>query len=222
MADSQPDGYMTFPQSGKGPAVLVLHAWWGLNETIKTVCSRLSNSGYVAFAPDLYHGMLAETIVTAETLAQALDTNFQQAKAEVASEALYLQHHTANTGSSLAVIGFSLGAYYALDLSVSDSEHIRSVVVFYGTGVNDFSSSKADYLGHFAEHDEFEPKANVDLLAESLRRANRPAAIYRYPETGHWFFEEDRVDAYNPDAARLAWQRTVEFLKAGKVNSGEI
>ncbi len=221
MVYSQPDGYMTFPQSGKGLAVLVLHAWWGLNDTIKAICSRLSNSGFVAFAPDLYHGMLAETIVDAESLAQALDVKFQQAKAEVASAALYLHHHTANTGSSLAVIGFSLGAYYALELSVSEPEIIQSVVVFYGTGVDEFSSSKAAYLGHFAEHDDFEPNANVDHFAESLKQANRPTAIYRYPETGHWFFEEDRIDAYNPQAAQLAWQRTLNFLKTGLVNSDE-
>ena len=109
-------------------------------------------------------------------------------------------------------MGFSLGAYYALDLAAADPEHIRSVVVFYGTGGGDYSTSKAAYLGHFAEHDEFEPQTNVDELEESLRRAGRPVTFYTYAGTGHWFFEPDR-SAYNPAAASLAWDRTLAFLK---------
>jgi carboxymethylenebutenolidase len=55
------------------------------------------------------------------------------------------------------VIGFSLGDYYALDLAAADPEHIRSGVIFYGTGGGDYSNSRAAGLGHFAEKDEFEP-----------------------------------------------------------------
>ena len=84
------------------------------------------------------------------------------------------------TGRGLAVIGFSLGAYYALDLAAADPEHIRSVVLFYGTGGGDFSNSRAAYLGHFAENDQYEPQASVDELEESLRRAGRPVTFYRY------------------------------------------
>ena len=111
------------------------------------------------------------------------------------------------------MIGFSLGAYYALDLSVTAPEHIRSVVIFYGTRPGDYSSSKAAYLGHFAETDEFEPQSDVDNLEESLRRAGRPVTFYRYSGTGHWFFEPDRSQAYNQAAASLAWDRTLAFLR---------
>jgi carboxymethylenebutenolidase len=118
-----------------------------------------------------------------------------------------------STGKSQAVIGFSLGAYFALDISVAAPEHIRSVVVFYGTRLGDYGSSKADYLGHFAETDEFEPQAEVDSLEESLSRAGRLVPFYRYRGTGHWFFEPDRSQAYNPAAASLAWDRTLAFLR---------
>jgi carboxymethylenebutenolidase len=77
----------------------------------------------------------------------------------------------------------------------------------------DFSNSRADYLGHFAELDEYETQTNVDSLEASLRRAGRPVTFFRYPGTGHWFFEPDRVEAYNPAAASLAWDRTLAFLK---------
>ena len=153
---------------------MVLHAWWGLNDVIKAFCTRLAGSGFVAFAPDLYHGKIAEDIPDAETLGRALDANHLQARAEIAEAALFLSERADQTGGGLAVIGFSLGAYYALDLAAADPEHIRSVVIFYGTGGVDFSRSKAAYLGHFAENDEFEPQSNVDELEASLKSRRPP------------------------------------------------
>ena len=222
MTQSQPQGFLAVPSTGTGPGVLVLHAWWGLNDTIKAFCTRLAEAGFVAFAPDLYHGQVAETIADAEILGRALDANHHQAKAEIAAATMFLHERVGQTESrgrpGLAVIGFSLGAYYALNLAAADPEHIRSVVIFYGTGDDDFSNSRADYLGHFAEEDEYEPQANVDNLEEALRRAGRgPLGVvtfYRYPNTGHWFFEPDRTDAYNQAAADLAWERTLAFLKS--------
>lgn len=213
MERPQPQGFLAVPPTGKGHGVLVLHAWWGLNDTMKAFCKRLSDSDFVAFAPDLYHGKVADNIPDAETLGKALDANHLQAKAEIANATMFLSERAAQADQGLAVVGFSLGAYYALDLSAADPEHIRSVVIFYGTGDGDYTRSRAAYLGHFAENDEFEPKSNVDHLEESLRRAGRPVTIHRYSGTGHWFFETDRVQAYNQAAASLAWDRTLAFLK---------
>jgi carboxymethylenebutenolidase len=212
MTHSQPQGFLALPPTGKGPGVLVLHAWWGLNDTMKAFCTRLAESGFVAFAPDLYHGKVADNIADAETLGQALDANHLQAKADITEATMFLNEGAGQPDRGLAVIGFSLGAYYALDLAAADPEHIRSVVLFYGTGPADFSRSKAAYLGHFAEMDEFEPQSNVDDLEESLRRAGRPVTFYRYSGAGHWFFEPDR-SAYNQAAASLAWDRTLAFLR---------
>ena len=113
----------------------------------------------------------------------------------------------------MSVIGFSLGAYFALNLANADPDHIRSVVLFYGTGGDDFGRSRATYLGHFAENDPYESLAGVAELEEALKRAGRTVTFYRYPGTGHWFFEPDRTDAYNREAAALAWERTLTFLK---------
>jgi carboxymethylenebutenolidase len=211
--ETQPDGYLTNPPEGTGPGVLVLHAWWGLNETVKAFCMQLAENGFVTFAPDLYHGQVADNIADAEALGAALDDNYLQARAEIAEAARYLNERVGTVGSGLAVIGFSLGAYYALDLAAADPEHIRSVVLYYGTGDGDYSSSRAAYLGHFAENDEFEPQSNIDQLEESLKRAGRPVTFYRYSGTGHWFCEPDRSDAYDEQAASLAWERTLAFLK---------
>ncbi len=218
MTDSQPQGFLAVPPTGVGPAVLVLHAWWGLNDTIKAICNRLAETGFIVFAPDLYHGQVADTIPDAETLAKALNTNYLQAGAEIADATKFLRERAGQADRGLAVLGFSLGANYALDLAAAQPEHIHSVVLFYGTGGGDFSTSKAAYLGHFAENDPYEPLSNVDELEAALREAGRPVTFYRYPGTGHWFFEPDRTDAYNQAAASLAWERTLAFLKR---SSGE-
>ena len=213
MTHPQPQGYLAVPPTGKGPGVLVLHAWWGLNDTIKAFCTRLAGSGFTAFAPDLYHGMVTGSIPEAETLVRALNARSTQATAEIADAVLFLNERAGQTEGGVSVVGFSLGAYYALELAAADPEHIRSVVLFYGTGGGDFSSSRASFLGHFAENDEFEPQSGVDELEAALKRAGRPVTFYRYSDTGHWFFEPDRTQAYNPAAAALAWDRTLAFLK---------
>jgi carboxymethylenebutenolidase len=97
---------------------------------------------------------------------------------------------------------------------VARPEDIRAVVLFYGTGPGDFSASLAAYLGHFAENDPYESAEYVHSLEDNLRAAGRPVTFYRYPGTGHWFCEPDRVEAYNPAAASLAWERTMEFLSS--------
>jgi carboxymethylenebutenolidase len=216
MTYSQPQGFLTVPPTGKGPSVMVLHASWGLNDTIKAFCKRLAEAGFVVFAPDLYHGKVAATIPDAEVLGNALDANHVQAEAEVAEASRFLSERVGQAGRGLAVIAFSLGAYYALNLAATHPEHIRSVILFYGTDGTmgtDFTNSKAEYMGHFAENDEFETQSNVDSLEERLKRAGRPVTFHRYSGTGHWFFEPDRLQAYNQAAASLAWDRTLEFLK---------
>jgi carboxymethylenebutenolidase len=212
MSTTQPEGFLAVPPSGIGGGVLVLHAWWGLNNTIKAFCNRLAQSGFVAFALDLYHGQVADTIDAAEALGKALDANYRQAQAEIANAAAFLSQRAGQAGRGLAVIAFSLGVYYALQLAADDPELIRSVVLFYGAGDGDYSASKAAYLGHFAENDPYEPPSNVDEMEEALRRAGRPVTFYRYKGVGHWFCEPDRP-AYNQAAADLAWDRTLAFLK---------
>lgn len=216
MTQFQPLGFLAIPPTGTGPGVLVLHAWWGLNDTIRSICTRLADNGLVAFAADLYHGKVANTIPEAEILGGALDTTHVQAEAEVAEAAKFLYDRVGQPERGIAVLALSLGGYYALHLSATQPETIHSVVLFYGTEGTmgtDFSLSKADYLGHFAENDPYETQSNVSILEKSLRRAGRLVTFYTYRGTTHWFFEPDRPDAYDQSAASLAWGRTLAFLK---------
>lgn len=217
MSTAQPDGYLAQPASDEAGAVLVLHAWWGVNDTIKSFCDHLAESGFVAFAPDLYHGKVADKVDDARALGTELDANLEQARADIAEAVAYLTDRASESSKGLAVIGFSLGAYYALDLSITDPDAISSVVVFYGTWSGDYSASRAAYLGHFAESDAFEPGPDVDAMEAALREAGRPVHFYKYPGAGHWFYEPDRTDAFDEAAASLAWDRTLAFLRAGTV-----
>jgi carboxymethylenebutenolidase len=210
LPNQKPDGFLAEPPSKEGPGVLVLHPWWGLNADVKAICKRLADEGFVAFALDLFHGKVATTIPEAEALMKEHDAKHKELSAQIADAIQWL---AAKTSKDISVVGFSFGAFYALELSNEDPEHIRKVVVFYGTGHEAFGKSKANYQGHFAGNDPYEPKEGVDALAKLLKEAGRPASIYTYPGAGHWFFEPSRKDAYNEQAAELAWKRTIEFLK---------
>src|SRR5215471_692370 len=96
-------GYIAIPERGEGPGVLVLHAWWGLNDFFKNLCERLAREGFVAAAPDLYAGAIASTIDEAEQLLSNL--NSEEAKAKITSAAGYLRDHPAVRGKGIAAIG---------------------------------------------------------------------------------------------------------------------
>jgi carboxymethylenebutenolidase len=215
MTRPQPPGFLALPAAGPGPAVLVLHAWWGLNDTIRSLCERLAAQGFVAFAPDLFHGKVAVTKEEAEALSSSAERDGgEQVLAAAAAAADFAAGHARTRGPALGVIGFSFGVDYALRLSQDDPDRVRAVVIFYGAWpLEGYARSKAAYLGHFAETDEFVNAAQVERLESALRAAGRPVTFHRYAGTGHWFFEPDRPDAYDADAARLAWERTITFLQ---------
>lgn len=214
MPQTRPDGFLAQPPAGgPGAPVLVLHAWWGLNDTVRAYCTQLAAAGFTAFAPDLYRGQVTEQVAEAERLSSALFGRLEQPRADLAAAAAFVHGQAGRPARGLAVVGFSLGAFFALDLSVSDPQRVHSVVVHYGTRPGEYTAARSSYLGHYAETDPFEPRSEVDALEAALRRAGRPATFHHYPGTGHWFAEADRVQAYDAAAAALAWQRTLAFLR---------
>lgn len=205
------DVYIALPPSGKGAAVLVLHAWWGLNDFFKGFCDRLAAEGFVVFAPDLYDHQVASTIAEAKRLrAKPRREPTDKTLIRVFKQAI---NHTAVQGSSFGVVGFSMGGHWALWLSQRPELPVGAAVTFYGVRTGDYSSSQAAFLGHFAEKDDWVSDSALKKLKASLKTAGRVAELFVYPDTGHWFFESDRVDAYNSKAADLAWERTLEFLR---------
>jgi carboxymethylenebutenolidase len=211
MGKSYQNGYLSVPSVGNGAGVLVLHPWWGLNDFIRSFCDRLAQEGYMVFAPDMFSGKIARTIEEAEALIG------QSSEEKVVPGLLFsavdtLTKHPGVNQKELGVVGFSFGGYWALWLAAKKPELFRAVTIFYSSGEGDFRQSKAAFQGHFAETDQYEPEEGIKELEKNLKGAKRPTTFYTYPGTGHWFFEKDRTDAYDAQAAQLAWERTTAFL----------
>ncbi len=202
--------YLALPGAGSGPAVLVLHAWWGLKPFFKQVCDQLAAQGFVALAPDLYHGPVAATIEEAKSLMEAAD--HQRIGDTIMAAKDFLLAHPARTGERLGVIGFSMGAYWSLVAATHDPQQFGAVVAFYGAGEADFSKMQAKFMGHYSDSDEWEPLKWVNWMADALKIAGVDTTIFIYPGLAHWFVEADRPE-YDPAAAALAWERTFTFLK---------
>jgi carboxymethylenebutenolidase len=202
--------YLAGPEQG-GPGVLLLHAWWGLNAFYKSLGDRFAEAGFVALAPDLFDGRVATTIEEATELSQSGDAGPTPQIVRAAAESLLGQ--PGRTGAKIGVVGFSFGAWYAAQLAAELPEEVGAVVLYYGAVDADFARSRAAYLAHLGELDEYEPLEYVRQMEQGIRDAGREVTLHVYPQAGHWFVEEDRPDAYQADAAALAWERTVAFLR---------
>src|SRR5438876_11235981 len=208
--DGKVSGYLAVPKTDSGPGLLVLHAWWGLNDFFKSRCDRLATDGFVAFAPDLYRGATASTRDGAENLMAKVDQT--AAGRDIVIGLRGLQSHPRVKGKHLGVMGFSMGAFWSLWLAQTLPADVATVVLFYGTGDGNYSRIQAAFLGHFAETDEFESPVAVRDLEKVLRTTGKDVTFYTYPGTTHWIFEKDRPDASVATAASLDWERTSRFV----------
>jgi carboxymethylenebutenolidase len=206
----QVDGYLALPAQAAAPGVLVLHAWWGLNQVFKNLCDRLAAEGFVAFAPDLNEGRVAKTIDEAKEVMSSLDG---QRKYDVAMAAVdFLRALPEVRKEPLALIGFSMGAAWCLVLASERPEEFNKAVLFYGAGEGDYTKMKVEILGHFSDADEWEDINYVRQMENEMRNAGVKTDFQIYPQMPHWFFEQDRPE-FNSQAADLAWTRTLEFLR---------
>jgi carboxymethylenebutenolidase len=204
-------GYLALPSQSDAPGVIVLHAWWGLNPIFKNLCDRLAAEGFAAFAPDINSGRVATTIDEAKQVMSELDG---QRKHDVAMAAVdFLRARPEVRKEPLSLIGFSMGAAWALVIAEERPQDIRKIVMFYGAGEGDYTKMKLNVLGHFAENDEWEDEKYIRAMQEEMQAAGLAVDFNFYPSTSHWFFEEDRPE-FEPQAAEVAWKRTLEFLRS--------
>ena len=197
---------------GTGPGVLVLSSWWGLTRGIKDFCNRLCDEGFVVLAPDLMDGALPETAAEAEL--ELAETDPNTTANLVLSSTVALRSATDDPAGPVAVIGFSMGASWALWAATRQPESFDKVVAYYGSQAIDFGDMAARVQGHFAEHDSLVSDDDVVLLEADLFELGRDPEMWHYAGTQHWFAEAGVDGHYDEPAAELAWERTLGFLRS--------
>ena len=210
---STAQGYLSRPASGSGPGVIVIQEWWGLVDHIKAVADRFAAEGFVALAPDLYHGESTDSPDDAGRLMMALDID--RAVKDLLGAIEYLLGPGRASGGSVGTVGFCLGGQLAL-AAACKSDRVGACVDFYGVHPNvtlDYSGLSAPVLGLFAEKDGFVSPEVARKLEQDIRSAGKQIDIHIYPNVDHAFFNDSRPDVYDADAAKDAWDRTVQCYR---------
>ncbi|MGE5463124.1 MAG: dienelactone hydrolase family protein, partial [Syntrophothermus sp.] len=181
---------------------------WGLKPYFKQVCDRLADRGYTALAPDYYQGRVAHTIDEAKVLQEAAEGDPEAMGRMIQAAKDHLV--SLRPGEPIGVLGFSMGTDWAVILAAGEAD-VAATVLFYGGWSVDFSKMRSRVLVHYAETDEWFPLERAKEMVQDMQAAGVDAALQIYPGTAHWFMEEDRSE-YDPAAASLAWDRTLDFL----------
>ncbi len=205
-------GYLAIPQKGNGPGVIVIQEWWGLVDHIKDVCDRFAGEGYVALAPDLYHGKSTKSPDEAGKLMMAL--RIDEAEKDLRGAIQYLLDHQATTGDKVGTIGFCMGGALSLYAATKNLQ-VGACVVFYGGHPNvkpDLPNLQAPMLGIYAERDGFVTPELVRGLEQQLKALGKSVEMHIYPNADHAFFNDQRPEVYNAKAAEDAWRRTIQFF----------
>lgn len=206
------NGYLATPAEGKGPGVIVIQEWWGLVPHIKDVCDRFAAEGFVALAPDLYHGESTKSPDEAGKLMMALRVD--EAEKDLRGAIQYVLNHEATSSTSVGTIGFCMGG--ALSLYAASKNHqVGACVVFYGIHPNvkpDLGNLRAPVLGIYAERDAYVTPAVVHELESKLKEHGKSAEMRIYPGRDHGFFNDTRSEVYDEADAKDAWGRVLKFF----------
>lgn len=210
-------GYLAAPDGG-GPGVLVIQEWWGLDPALKATCDRLAGEGFVALAPDLYHGDLAEhtEMDKAGELMNSLPPD--RAARDMSGAIDHLLGRDDVRGDAVGVVGFCMGGLLSLVIASIEGDRVVAVVPFYGAplgeGEPDWSGLTAKVSGHFAENDDFFPPEAVTELGERLRAMGKDVEFRVYPGTGHAFASgHDALGTQDDEASAAAFSAAIAFLR---------
>lgn len=209
--DTKVNASLALPTAEKAPAVILIHEWWGLNDQIKAVAAELANMGYIALAVDLYAGKVAKTPEEAKAFMGDLDPEI--AKETMVGWVDYLRKHERSTGK-VATLGWCFGGGWSLNTSMATP--VDATIIYYGNvakTANDLKALKGPVLGQFGKLDKNINQAMVTGFEQEMEKAGKKESL-----TVHWY-EADHAFAnptgarYDEANAKLAWERTTEFLK---------
>lgn len=206
-------GYLAIPGEGKGPSVIVIQEWWGLVPHIKDVCDRFAAEGFVALAPDLYHGKTTTSPDEAGKMMMAMQID--GAEKDLRGAITFLLDHEATTADKVGTVGFCMGGALSLYTATKNAQ-VGACVVFYGGHPNvkpDLPNLQAPVLGLYAARDGFVTPELVHALENRLKELGKSAEIHIYPDADHGFFNDTRPTVYNETAAKDAWRRVLEFFR---------
>jgi carboxymethylenebutenolidase len=208
-------GYLSVPEAGNGPGIIVIQEWWGLVDHIRQVCDRFAAAGYVALAPDLYHGV---TIAEPDEAGKAMMALKMDGAARDMSGAVD-ELLRRSSGEHIGVIGFCMGGGLALVLATQRPDAVAAVVPCYGVipwpdAQPDYAAMSAAVLGHYAGNDDFFTPEAAQALGAQLRELGKDVEIIVYPDTDHAFFNDTRPEVYDDAAATALWDRSLEFFSA--------
>ena len=207
-------GYLTTPTSGQGPAVIVIQEWWGLVDHIKQVADRFAEAGFVALAPDLYHGSRTSQPDEAGRLMMAL--NIDGAANDLSGAVEFLLKHPAVKGDKVGTVGFCLGGQLSLMTACTDAR-VGACVDYYGVHPQihpDFNRLACPVLGFFGALDGFVTPAAANALEADIRQAGKSVQFNIYPDADHAFFNDSRPDVYHPAHATESWNKMLSFFRA--------
>jgi carboxymethylenebutenolidase len=210
----QTNGYLAAPKTVQGPGVVVIQEWWGLVDHIKDVCDRFAAEGFVALAPDFYHGEIAKSPDEAGKMMMAL--RIDEAEKDLKGAIDYLLAHAATSSSKVGTVGFCMGGALSL-YAATKNDNVGACVVFYGGHPNvkpDLANLKSPVLGIYGERDRSVSPSVVHELERKLKELGKHFEYHIYPDADHAFFNDTRPTVYNAEAAADAWTRTVEFLRS--------
>ena len=209
-------GYLSTPQNGSGPAVIVIQEWWGLVGHITDVVDRFAAAGFVAFAPDLYHGQAAAEPDTAKKL--MMELQLDQAGQEIINSAKYLLSLPETSSKTVGAVGFCMGGSLSIWSGTLDPVIDRAVGFYPGSSWERHAPKWSNYNGkhamiHCAQGDGTSAAPGIQEAIKEISTAGGSIEVFDYAGTQHAFFNNDRPEVYDAQAAQTAWDRTVNFLK---------
>jgi carboxymethylenebutenolidase len=213
------EGYLAVPASGSGPGVMVVQEWWGLVPQIAATCDRFAGEGFVALAPDLYRGDIAEH-TEIDKAAELMNTlPIDRAARDMGGAIDFLIAHDAVHGAKVGVVGYCMGGMLALVIAAREGDKIGAVAPYYGAplgdGAPDWSGLTATVRGHFAEDDGFFGANAVRALEQELKAMGKDVAFEMHPGAGHAYMNEANVfGTHDTDLAAKSWTETVAFLRS--------